>query len=146
VAATDGHDKLGAGIPATAALQPIPDNDGEGDAESPPPVDQIDREKAIAILREGFSAGDLRSRDEAIHELAAALGYRRVGSQIRDVLNDFVRTAVRRGILKNTRQGLCILCRNITDYDRDFLVEQLTAGMGSKWWTREDLIYGMVTS
>jgi hypothetical protein len=46
----------------------------------------------------------------------------------------------RRRILENTPEGLGLLCRQIADYDREFLIAQLTASMGSGSWDREDLI------
>ena len=96
----------------------------------------------MAAIRDVFSTAGPRSRDDAIREVAAALGYQRVGSRISDLLDGYLRTAVRRGILENAPEGLGILCRSITDYEHDFLLQQLVAGMGGKWWTRDDLIYG----
>jgi len=96
----------------------------------------------MAVIRDVFSTGGPRSRDEAIRDVGAALGYRRIGPRIRQGLDDYLRTAVRRGILENRADGLRIHCRNIGEYHLDFLVEQLLAGMGGKWWTRDDLIYG----
>lgn len=96
----------------------------------------------MAKIREVFSSGGLRTRDEAIHEVSSALGYVRLGVRIRECLDAYIRTAVRRGIVDPTPGGLRLLCRSITEYERDFLVEQLLAGMGTTWWTREDLIYG----
>ena len=45
--------------------------------------------RACAVFRCGT-----RDRDKAIHDVAAALGYSRVGNNIRDVLDDDIRTAV----------------------------------------------------
>jgi hypothetical protein len=94
----------------------------------------------MAVIREVFSDGSARDRDDAIREISQALGYGRVGSNIRDALDDDLRTAVRRGILQNDRNGLSLLCRNIGEYERDHLVKMLIAAMGTGWWDRPDAI------
>ncbi len=106
------------------------------------PIDVTDRDEVMAAVREVFTDGVTRDRETALRELSNALGYGRLGARIRDALDGDLRTAVRRGILENTPAGLRILCRNISDYDRDFLIEQLLAGIGTNWWDREVLIEG----
>ena len=99
--AVDGQDQPDAGIQAAAAIELIAREDNEGDSDSPPPVDELDRNEIQAVVREVFSSGAARDREEAIREVAEALGYRRVGANIREVLGDHLRTAVRRGIIAN---------------------------------------------
>ena len=117
----------------TSATAPNP----SADDDAALPIDQDNHDEVIAVVREVFASGGPRPRDEAIREVAAALGYRRTGRRIDNAL----RTAVRRGILENTAEGLRLLCRTITDYDRGFLVEQLLAGMTNVWWEQDDLIH-----
>jgi type I restriction enzyme S subunit len=106
----------------------------------PVPIDQTDRNEVMAVIRDLFASGGPRDRKDATREIAGALGYRRTGSRIAEILDNDLRTAVRRGILENTPDGLRLLCRTIADYDRDFLLQQLTAAMGTTWWDREDLV------
>jgi len=94
----------------------------------------------LAIIREVFSSGGARDREQAIREVAEALGYRRLGSHIREAVGDHLRTAVRRGIIVNDRGLLESDCRAIHDYPRDLLVEYLLAAMGGGWWERADAI------
>src|SRR5439155_3327188 len=69
------------------------------------------------------------------------LGYRRVGAHIEEVLDNDIRTAVRRGILDNQLgDGLSLASRTIDGYAREHLSEMLLAGMGTAWWEREELI------
>ena len=61
-----------------------------------------------------------------------------MGFHIREVLDDHLRTAVRRGIVAGDRGLLEFDCRAIDDYSRDLLVEYLLAAMGASWWERAD--------
>jgi type I restriction enzyme S subunit len=114
----------------------------QNETARPVSIDQTDRDDVMAVIRDVFSTDGPRTRDQAIHDIAATLGYKRVGSRIAEALDNDIRTAVRRGILENTPDGLRLGCRAITEYTRDFLIEQLTAGMGGQWWEREGLIFG----
>ncbi len=108
--------------------------------EEKTPIDQIDRDEVMAVIREVFSTGDERQRDEAIRQIAHALGFARVGARIRQVLGDDIRTAVRRGILDNTLYGLSLLCRTIDEYERHHLIDMLLAAMGTTWWHQPEAI------
>ncbi|MCE9548100.1 MAG: hypothetical protein K8T25_21715 [Planctomycetia bacterium] len=95
----------------------------------------------MAVVREVFSAGGgPRDRDQAIDDVARALGYRRVGSRIRDALSGDLRSAVLRGILDNSGGQYTLLCRCIDDYRLDHLVHRLLAAMGSAWQSRDEAI------
>ncbi len=107
-------------------------------AEEPPaPIDQIDRTAVLQLIRQVFSEGPPRERDAAIRDVARALGYRRTGARIREILHTDLRTAVRRGILENTGGTLRLLARSITDYERDFLKQQFLAAIGRPWIARD---------
>lgn len=105
-----------------------------------PAIDETDRNEVMATVRELFLDEQTRNRNDAVRDIARALGYRRVGSTISEVLSNDIRTAVRRGILDNTGGQLSLMCRSIDQYSRDHLVEMLLAAMGAGWWDREDAI------
>jgi len=94
----------------------------------------------LATIREVFSTGGARDREQAIRDVAEVLGYRRIGARIRDILSSDIRAAVRRGILDNTGGQYTLLCRHIDQYARDHLIETLIAAMGSTWHTRDEAI------
>ena len=104
--------------------------------ESPAPSDQIDRTEVLQVIRQVFSEGPPRERDAAIRDVARALGYRRTGARIHEILHRDMLTAVRRGILENTGGALRLLARSITDYERDFLKQQFLAAIGRLWIDR----------
>jgi hypothetical protein len=73
-----------------------------------------------------------------LSDVAAALGYGRVGGRIREVLGTDLQTAVRRGVLENDRGQYALLCRSMDEYELDHLVAMLTAAMGTAWQSREE--------
>jgi hypothetical protein len=110
------------------------------DYEQLPPIDQTDRSDVLAIIRQVFSDGQSRTRENAIRDVAQALGYGRVGHRIQDVLHTDLLTAVRRGILENVGGELRLLVRSIADYERDFLKLQFLASIGRSWIKRDDAV------
>ena len=117
------------------------ENDNHNGAEvSPMPIDQIDRTEVLQVIRQVFSEGPPRERDGAIRDVARALGYRRTGARIQEILHTDLLTAVRRGILENTGGELRLLTRSISDYERDFLKQQFLAAIGRSWIDRDDAI------
>ncbi len=112
----------------------------QSDDDSPPRISETDRNDVMATIRELFLDGQARQRDEAIHDVARALGYRRVGSSIDEILGNDIRTAVRRGILDNAGGQFRLLCRTIDQYTRDHLIDILLAAIGPAWWERDDAI------
>ena len=97
-------------------------------------VATVDSEDWILGLRDVFSDGDTRDRDEAIVELARQFGFKRTGSKIRDEIDKLLRSAVRRGILVSHGKGIALAASKITDYERDFLKDQFVASMPSRGW------------
>jgi hypothetical protein len=91
----------------------------------------------LCVVRAIFSRGGPRDRDSALRQLAAALGYHRVGPIIRETLNGDLLSAARRGIISNERGQLALLCRSVEDYDRSFLKDQFVAAIGRSWNDRE---------
>lgn len=107
------------------------------------PVDETERDEVLAVIREIFSTGGERDRETALREISQALGYERLGSRIREVLNRDIRTAVRRGILQNNETQLSLLCRSVQDYERPFLKELFLAAIsqnGRVWLERDEAI------
>jgi type I restriction enzyme S subunit len=77
------------------------------------PIDERDRTDILTVIRQVFSDRQPRTRDDAIRDVARALGYGRVGHRIQDVLHKDLLTAVRRGILENAGGELRLLFRSI---------------------------------
>lgn len=94
----------------------------------------------LCIIRKVFSSGGPRDRETALHDVAEAMGYQRVGTAIRDVLSRDLLTAVKRGILKNDRGELRLFARNLTDYHRDDLKKSFLAALGRGWVERDEAI------
>lgn len=107
---------------------------------SPTPIDETNRDKVLAVIRQVFADGARRDRATAIRDVAHALGYHRTGARIQDVLDTDLLTAVRRGILENERGELRLVCRSAGDYTLDHRVEMLLAAMGGSWQTRDEAI------
>lgn len=104
------------------------------------PIDQTDRNEVLGTIREVFTENGACGRDEAIRAVADALGYRRLGPRISEILGNDLQTAVRRGVLERSGGEYSLLCRNIDEYTRDHLVSMLVAAMGSGWQSRDDAI------
>jgi type I restriction enzyme S subunit len=104
------------------------------------PVDQTDRWYVRVVIRQAFSDGKSRTREDAIRQVPRALGYGRVRHRIQDVLHTNLLTAVRRGILQNAGEELRLFVRSIADYDRDFLKRQFLAAIGRSWTKRDNAI------
>lgn len=111
--------------------------DGSEPAEADGPH-EIDAEELPWRIRQLFSDGATRDRDTAIRELREALGFGRTGHVIREQLDNALRTAVRRGIVKNDRDGLSVDILSIDTYERGFLKEQFLASLGSRAWRERD--------
>lgn len=95
----------------------------------------------LAAIRQVFSDDQPRTRENAIRDVARALGFGRVGHRIRDVLHTDLLTASRRGILENVGGGLRLVAHSMADYDRDFLKQQFLSSIGRSWIERENAIH-----
>jgi hypothetical protein len=89
-------------------------------------------------VRSVFADGEPRPRDRAIRDLAVSLGFRRVGANIRGRMDNALRTAVRRGILENSTEGLSISNASIRAYHKDDLQKQFLASLRGRGWTGRD--------
>jgi hypothetical protein len=92
----------------------------------------------MALLRQCFGRGGPRDREAAIRDLCTAAGYERVGRRIRELADDAIRTAVRRGILSNEAGRVALATRSIEDYGRSQLKDQFLASLGGSRWTDRD--------
>lgn len=133
-------------------VEPVPDLFSTAPAVKPesepaPPsprtthADDLDRDELCAEIRKLFSDGVVRERDAAIDDLARVLGHQRTGKNIRETLDNALRTAVRRGILDNEGSHLKLRYRNIEQHeadDRDAIKEQFLASLAGRVWTERD--------
>jgi hypothetical protein len=139
----EGEELLQAEAVPAAAPKPTkePKARAEKDSETrQTPIDQTDRADVLCAIRQLFDDAQARDRDTAMRDVAAALGYRRVGSRIREILHTDLLTAVRRGILQNQDGQLSLLARDLRDYQRDFLKENFLSAIGRAWIEREEAI------
>lgn len=92
-------------------------------------------------IRQLFRGAEVRSRDDVIAELQTLGGNQRIDGQIREEIDNGIRTAVRRDILESRGDRPALSTRGIADYQRDFLKDQFVAAMqGHAWAEREDSI------
>lgn len=105
---------------------------------SPVPITETNRGDVMGQIRQLFSDGQNRDRVTAIRDIAAILGYQRLGTNIREILENDLRTAVRRGIVVNTNGQYTLDGRNISDYPIDHLVKMLLASIDNSWLTRAE--------
>jgi len=108
--------------------------------EAPPSIDDIARKDVLCAIRKLFSDGWWRDRETALKELSQALGYRRLGPHIREVLSTDLLTAVRRGILTSEGGEYTLGFRSLTDLPRDVLKDRFLSAVGRSWITRDDAI------
>ena len=117
--------------------------DDQSEANPPKASDLSDKEDVITAVRRAFATGGDRERHVAIRDVLEQLGFHRVGSRIREEVDNAIRTAVRRGIVDNVDGLLCPGPRSVDECDRDLMKEQFLASLGgSQWTTREDAIRG----
>ena len=134
--------KLGArlSIARPKSTAPRPNWKRSAPIPTPPDIGEVARDEVLAIIREVFGDGQPRGREDAVRDIARALGYRRVGGTMSEVLSNDIRTAVRRGVLDNSAGQFSLLCRTIDGYTRDHLVDILLAAIGPAWCDREEAI------
>jgi hypothetical protein len=125
--------KLEVPVPAPPEFVAVASGSTVTELGSPSPssdtASDVDREDLICNIRQMFRGAEVRSRDDVIAELQALAGGQRLDAQVREELDNGIRTAVRRGILENRGDGLALFTRNIADYERGFLKDQFVAAM-----------------
>ena len=70
--------------------------------------------------------------------MAQTLGYQRLGSHVREIINTDFLTAVRRGILVSEGGLLSLGASNLRTYQRDSLKSDFLSAIGRTWTKRED--------
>ncbi len=108
------------------------------------PTPEADPDDLPCQIRALFSDGVSRDRETAIRQLRKQLGYGRTGHALREMLDNALRTAVRRGILTSDRGELALGLASVNDFDRGFLKEQFLASLGGRVWRdRTDATRGL---
>jgi hypothetical protein len=120
-------------LDASPSRQPAApeEEDSEADDRSKPEVDPDDLPCQTRAL---FSDGVSRERETAIRQLRERLGFSRTGHVLREMLDNAIRTAVRRGILTSEGGELALGMASVADFDREFLKEQFLASLGGRVW------------
>jgi hypothetical protein len=107
-------------------------------------VDDLGADELCAHIRQLFADGALRGRDAAIVELSRTLGYQRTGKNVRETIDNALRTSVRRGILSSKSDGLQLAYRTIEEYEADArqeLKKQFVSSLaGTTWVERGDAV------
>lgn len=107
-------------------------------------VEDLHKEDLMSLLREVLLEHGPCDRDTAIQQAAHALGYKRTGSVVSPILDNAIRTAVRRRVLFKEAGELRVNRASIADMeaeDRPFMKAQFLAAIsqGCRTWTeRED--------
>lgn len=109
-------------------------------AVSSPTLDDFNRDELVAAVREVFSHNLALDRDEAIREVAHALGFARTGSRIAEAIDSALIAAVKRRVIDNYRGALTLCTRNIGAYSREDLIAALQSSMGTVWCEQEEAI------
>lgn len=109
-----------------------PDLQGHASTASQPRA--LDLEDLTCRIRALFADGRPRDRDAAIRELCTELESGDAAGELREAMDNGLRTAVRRGILSSQAGTLRLHLSSIDDYDRDFLKEQFLASLGGRAW------------
>lgn len=100
----------------------------------------LDRTAAMAAIRDVFSQGGSLDRETAIREVSQALGFQRLGKNIRTAIAGELRAAWRRGILDHSGGAFSLTATSVTEYTREHLIDTLLAAIGTSWWTRSDAV------
>lgn len=103
-------------------------------------IDDLDYNEIIAAIRGVFASGAELDRDTTIREVSQALGFRRTGKRIAEVIDSALIAAVKRDVIFNQRGRLSLLTRNINDYSREQLIIAMLTAMGNRWQEREEAI------
>jgi uncharacterized tellurite resistance protein B-like protein len=99
-----------------------------------------EQEDVLAAIRQVFSTGGPRNRDQAIEEVLGLFPRERPASRIRDRIGKAMITAAHRGIVCTEGGVLHPDCRTIGDYSRELLKKYLVAVMKSVWWDEDEAI------
>jgi len=95
-----------------------------------------------AIRHVFFNAGSAEGlqTNEASRQIAKAMGFGRVSPNLKNVIGEGLRAAVRRGVLWRDNGTFHPRYRSIREYSTDELRRVLRASMGRAWWLQEEAV------
>ena len=97
------------------------------------------RIELLQVFRQICTKGMTHKKD-LMTQVARMDGYQRVGTQIKRKLENYLLTAVKRGILERDGEYYSVLSTKLEGYDRDHLKKMFLASMNKAWLDREDAI------
>jgi hypothetical protein len=103
-------------------------------------IEDTDRSDVMCRIRQLFGEGGARERETALKQLSLSLGYQRLGTKVREILERDLLTAVRRGILINNGGHLQLATGGLDAVDRDELKDGFLAAIGRSWIDREEAV------
>jgi hypothetical protein len=103
-------------------------------------IEDTDRNEVMGRIRQLFGEGGARDRETALKQLSLSLGYQRLGTKVREILERDLLTAVRRGILINNGGHLQLATGGLDAVDRDELKDGFLAAIGRSWIDREEAV------
>jgi hypothetical protein len=103
-------------------------------------IEDTDRNEVMCRVRQLFGEGGARDRETALKQLSLSLGYQRLGTKVREILERDLLTAVRRGILINNGGHLQLATGGLDAVDRDELKDGFLAAIGRSWIDREEAV------
>ncbi len=116
---SDAADVQSVLLVAEAAEPPVTAN-----ADRPPPIDDRSTEEVMAAFRQAARNRGWMTRDELLKRVADHLGYRRLGTVIRQRLKNHLRAALRRRIIAaDGPDRVAAGTTSMTDYSTDDLVD-----------------------
>jgi hypothetical protein len=101
-------------------------------------IEDTDRNEVMCCIRQLFGEGGARDRETALKQLSLSLGYQRLGTKVREILERDLLTAVRRRILINNGGHLQLATGGLDAVDRDELKDGFLAAIGRSWIDREE--------
>lgn len=130
------------GFASDPRTEPLPDaaSGGAGNGGRERDISEFSITDLVCEIRGVFAAAGELAADDVPIAVARALGFRRTGPRIRDVVMSALNAAVRRGVVINTGGAYAMDCRAIVDYPDELLVKYLYAAIGRAWVDREDAI------
>jgi hypothetical protein len=94
----------------------------------------------IALRRVITSAGvNGMPKDDVLRAAASELGWERLGPSLRQSLEGALIAASRRGVLATSQDHCSPICKNIGEFNRDFLKTQFLAALGTGWHFRGEV-------
>lgn len=107
---------------------------GTSSSTAPQVADLTDAQTMCAIRAVLTQHGAL-SRADLIHHTSRELGFARTSPRLKIVVDNAIRTAVRRGVAENAAGNLSLLARHMDDFDRDHLKAQLLTALRAEGGT-----------